>query len=95
MGSYVRRCGQGMRFRVITSHLNMIRSMERFPRLWRSVYHGKTNTKVKDDFYKRDQRIMSNFEYIGPKYPRSAPKLWDGAKTKKKRSLRLSVTLRI
>jgi ABC-type lipoprotein export system ATPase subunit len=93
MGSYVRMCDKGLRFRVITSHINMIESMKRKPRWWRLLY-SNIKRKLKDEFYRRDNRTLSNFEYVGPKYRGKVMRLWRNDLTKPKtKDLTLKMSL--
>jgi len=93
MGSYVRMCDKGLRFRIITSHVNMIESMKRKPKWWKEQY-SNVKRKLKDEFYRRDKRMLTNFEYIGPKYKGKVVRLWRNNHAKPKNpDLTLKITL--
>ena len=77
MGAYLRRCCPDFKFRVITSHHNMIESMKRHPEMWKERYSGVKRAAGENFFAaNKVKRALTNFEYVGPTYSKPAPRLW-------------------
>ena len=96
VGAYIKKSFPTFKYRVITSHFNMIQSMQRRPDQWKERYSGVKRTKAADFFEaNKVKRALTNFEYVGPSYHKPAPRLWNIRSGKTPSKVKLVLTARV